>query len=345
MQLLKRLSEAPGIPGREDEVRKIIIGELEDVVDEIKTDVLGNVIGKKVGAGDGPTIMLAAHMDEIGFFVKHIDEDKGFLKIEPLGGFDDRVLLAQRVIVHGQEGDYLGSVGSKPVHIMEKEEKEKRVKIKNLFVDLGMETDEVKEKVKVGDPITLRQEFVEGEKVVTGKALDDRAGIYVVIEALKKVKHHLGDVYLVATTQEEVGLRGARTSGYEISPDVGIACDVTLACDVPEVKRAEYVTELGKGCGIKIKDSASISNPKLVNELRSIAEKRDIKYQLEILPGGGTDAGGMQLTKEGVACGTISIPTRYIHTVVETAHKEDIQSCIDLIAAYLEEADHKDYNL
>lgn len=345
MDLLKRLSEAPGIPGNEDAVRKIIINELKNIVDEVKTDVLGNVIGKKAGSANGPTVMLAAHMDEIGFIVKHVNKDSGFLKIEPLGGFDDRVLLAQRVIVHSQEGDYIGLVGSKPIHIMEKKEKEKPIKIKNLFVDLGMDADEVKGKVKVGDPVTLKQEFVESEKVVSGKALDDRVGVYVIIEALKKTKKHRGDVFLVATTQEEVGLRGARTSSFRISPDVGIACDVTLACDLPGVKEEEYITELGKGCAIKIKDSASISNPKLVNELRQIACERNIKYQMEILPQGGTDAGALQLTKEGVASVTISVPTRYVHTVVETVNKEDIQSATSLIAAYLEQAEHTDYSL
>ncbi len=345
MELLRRLSETPGVPGREERVRKIIIDELKGLMDEVKTDVLGNVISKKKGEGVGPAIMLAGHMDEIGFIVKHIDSESGFLKIEPLGGFDDRVLLAQRVVVHGRHGDYIGSVGSKPVHILEKEEKEKPIKIKNLFVDLGMDKEEVSQKIKVGDPVTLKQEFVEGERIVSGKALDDRVGVYVIIEALRKAKKHRGDVFLVATTQEEVGLRGARTSSYEISPDVGIACDVTAACDVPGVEEPDQITKLGQGCAIKIKDSASISNPKLVDELRQIAEKQGIRYQMEILPKGGTDAGALQLTKEGVASVTISVPTRYVHTVVETANKEDIQSAIDLIAAYLEESTDRDYSL
>ena len=346
MELLKRLSEAAGVPGHEEEVRTLVKRELEGLVDELRTDVLGNVIGLKRGAGDGQgkKVMLAAHMDEIGFIVKHIEKE-GFLRIEPLGGFDPRVLLAQRVIVHTAEGDLPGAIGSKPVHILTEEERKKPVELKNLFVDLGMAAEEVKRRVRVGDPVTLRQEFVEFGEVVSGKALDDRVGLYVIIEALRRVREHKCDIYLVATTQEEVGLRGARVSGFEVSPDVAIAVDTTLACDVPGVGEAEQITKLGKGTAIKLKDSASISNPKLVRRLVELAEERGIKYQLEILPRGGTDAGVLQLTKEGVAAVTISVPARNVHTVVEMAHRDDIQASIELIAAFLEVAHEGDYTL
>ena len=167
----------------------------------------------------------------------------------------------------------------------------------------------------------------------------------MIIEALRRVKKHRCDVYLVATTQEEVGLRGARVSGFGISPDVAIAVDVTLACDVPGVSEAEQITRLGQGTAIKLKDAASISNPKLVRRLVELAEKKGIKYQLEILPRGGTDAGALQLTREGIAAATVSVPTRNVHTVVEVAHKGDIQASIDLLAAFLEVAHEGDYTL
>lgn len=343
MELLKRLSEAVGVPGHEEEIRALAKEELAGLVDELRTDVLGNVIGLKRGKGE-KRVMLAAHMDEIGFLVKHIEKE-GFLRIEPLGGFDPRVLLAERVLVHTSGGDLPGVVGSKPIHILTEEERKKPVEIKELFIDLGMSAEEVKKAVRIGDSVTLRQEFSEFGEVVSGKALDDRVGVYVIIEALRRVKKHRCDVYLVATTQEEVGLRGARVSGFGISPDVAIAVDVTLACDVPGVSEAEQITRLGQGTAIKLKDAASISNPKLVRRLVELAEKKGIKYQLEILPRGGTDAGALQLTREGIAAATVSVPTRNVHTVVEVAHKGDIQASIDLLAAFLEVAHEGDYTL
>jgi endoglucanase len=346
MDLLRRLSEAAGVPGREEAVRRIVIDELTPLTDEIQTDALGNVIARKEGRG-GPKVMIAAHMDEIGFLVRHIDEKSGFLKIDPMGGFDPRVLLAKRVIVHTDSGDFLGAIGSKPVHVLTDEERKKPLELKELFIDLGLPADEVKAKVQIGDFVTLRQDFVEMGELVSGKALDDRVGVYVMIEAVRRLRggDHPADVYAVATVQEEVGLRGARVSGFGISPDIGIALDVTIASDVPGAQEADYVTKLGGGVAIKIKDSASISNPKLVRFLRKLAEERDIPYQLEILPRGGTDAGALQLTKEGVAAVTISIPTRYVHSVIESAHVRDIEATIDLLAAFLEQAHEGEYSL
>jgi endoglucanase len=344
MELLKKLSEVAGVPGREEAVRQLVLQELKTLVDQTRTDILGNVIALKKGRG-GPKVMLAAHLDEIGFLVSHVDEKTGFLRIDPVGGFDPRVLLAKRVTVHTESGDLMGAIGSKPVHVLTEEERKQPLEIKDLFIDLGLPADKVKKRVQVGDFVTLRQDFVEMGELVSGKALDDRMGVYVMIEAVRRVKKHKADIYAVATTQEEVGIRGARVSSYDISPDIGIALDVTVASDVPGAQESDYVTKLGKGVAIKIKDSLSISNPKLVRRLRQIAEKRKIPYQLEILPRGGTDAGALQLTKEGVAAVTISIPTRYLHSVVECAHKKDIQATIDLLVAFLEEASEDDYSL
>ena len=343
MELLKRLSEASGIPGHEEGIREIIRAELSGVVDGIETDLMGNVIAHK--RGEGPRVAVAAHMDEIGFLVSYIDEKTGFLRIEPLGGFDPRTLIAQRVRVHTKSGVLIGAIGVKPVHILPEEERKKVPQVKELFVDVGLPADKVKELVSVGDMVTLHQEFVEMGDLVSGKSLDDRVGVYVGIEALKKLGEHRADIYFVGTVQEEVGLRGARTSAFAVAPEIGVALDVTIACDIPDVKPQERVTQTGKGVAIKLKDSASISHPKLVKFLVELAEEGGIPYQLEILPRGGTDAGAMQLAREGAAVVTLSIPTRYVHTAVEAAHKRDIQAAVDLLAAFLERCHEVDLRL
>ncbi len=343
MELLKRLSEAPGIPGHEGAIRAIITEVLSGTVEDIHTDNLGNVIAHKKGTG--PVVMVAAHMDEIGFIVSHIDEDTGFLRIHPLGGFDVKTLIAQRVIVHTQSGDLIGAIGSKPIHIMTEEERKKLPEMKDLFVDLGLPADVVKQRVSIGDPVTMRQDFIELEKVVSGKALDDRAGVYIGINAIKRASNITCDLYFVGTTQEEVGLRGARVAGFSVHPKIGIALDTTLAVDMPGVPSAQQITKLGNGVAIKLTDSASISHPGLVNAMRKIAQARNIPYQLEILPRGGTDAGAIQMAQGGAAAITLSLPSRYVHSVVETVHRDDIEAAIDLLAAFLEEAGSIDISL
>lgn len=343
MELLKRLSEASGVPGREEEIRALIREALEGHVDELRVDRLGNLIARKKGGG--PKVVVAAHMDEIGFLVSHVDEKTGYLRIDPMGGFDPRTLIAKRVVVHTASGPLVGLIGIKPIHILTEEEKKKELKVSDLFVDLGLPGEKVKERVRLGDPVTLRQDFLEVGELVSGKALDDRVGVYVGIEALKRLGEHQADIYFVGTVQEEVGLRGARTSGFAIAPEIGVALDVTLACDMPGVQEHQRITQLGKGVAIKVKDSASISHPGLVRFLVELAEERDIPYQLEILPRGGTDAGGLQLAREGAAVVTLSIPTRYVHSVVEAAHVRDIEAAIDLLAASLERCHEADLRL
>ncbi len=334
MELLRKLSEAPGIPGREEAVRTLCREALHGYAEHVEVDRLGNVVAR--APGQAPKVAVAAHMDEIGFLVSHVDAEKGFLRLEPVGGFDPRTLIAARVDVHARDGALPGLIGSKPVHILTEEEKKKPIKIAELFVDLGLPGDNVKERVCVGDPVTMRQSFLEVGDLVSGKALDDRLGLYVGLEAMRRLGEHQADVYFVGTVQEEVGLRGARTSAFAIAPDIAVALDSTLACDVPGVQAHEQITALGKGVAIKVKDSASISHPGLVRFLVDLAEKRDIPYQMEILPRGGTDAGAMQLAREGAAVVTLSVPTRYVHSVVEAAHRKDIQAAIDLLVAFLE---------
>ena len=347
MNLLKKLCETPGISGFEERIQKIIKKELEKVTDEVKVDKLGNIIGikkaKKVSGESPPRkVMIAAHMDEIGFMISFVDKD-GFLRFAPVGGFDPKTLIAQRVIVHGEK-DIGGVIGSKPIHILEEEEKKKPPKIKDLFIDVGLKKDEVSKIVKAGDFVTLDRNFKElNDKIITAKAFDDRVGVYVMIESLKRIKDCYVDIYAVATVQEEVGLRGAIVSSFSVEPDVGIALDVTIASDLPGTKEEEMVTTLGGGTAISLMDSYTISNKKVVDFLRKVAEENKIKYQTDILLGGGTDAGAIQRSKSGVPACTISIPTRYVHSVVEMCHKEDIENSIRLMSKFLENAHKGDF--
>jgi len=338
IELLKRLTETPGIAGREERISEVVKKEMEEICDEVRSDALGNLIGLKKGSGNGK-IMLAGHMDEIGFIVKHID-DKGFIRLQPVGGFDPRTLMGQRVVVHGKE-DLIGNLApaTSPVHILTEEEKKKQLQIKDFFVDLGLPPEQVKEMVEMGDPVTLRQEFVQVGNSFSNKAMDDRVGVLVMLEAARKLKQHQANIYLAATVQEEVGLRGALTSAYGIVPDLGIALDVTLAADYPGAQEPEYVTRLGEGVAIKIMDSASISDHKLVKRLKEIAREEEIPYQMEILPRGGTDAGAIQKTQAGVPVATLSVPCRYVHTVNEMVSQKDLEATINLLASFLSTTD------
>ena len=344
MNLLKKLCETPGISGYEERIQKVIKEELEKVTDEVRIDKLGNVIGikktKRLSGKPAPKkVMVAAHMDEIGFMISFVDKN-GFLRFAPVGGFDPRTLIAQRVIVHGEK-DIGGVIGSKPIHILSEEERKKPPKIKDFFIDVGLKKDEASKIVKAGDFVTLDRNFIElNDKIITAKAFDDRVGVYVMIETLKRIKDCYVDIYAVATVQEEVGLRGAIVSSFSVEPDVGIALDVTIASDIPGTKEEEMVTTLGEGTAISLMDSHTISNKKLVNFLRNIADENKIKYQTDILLGGGTDAGAIQISKSGVPACTLSIPTRYVHSVVEMCHKEDIENSIKLMSKFLENA-HK----
>ncbi|OWZ82819.1 M42 family metallopeptidase [Natranaerobius trueperi] len=336
VDLFKKLTQTPGIPGREEQIREVIKKEMNEFCDEVRVDALGSLIGVKKGTGN-KKIMLAGHMDEIGFIVKHIDKN-GFIRLHPVGGFDPRTLMAQRCVVHGKE-ELVGNIapGTKPIHLLSAEEKKKQPQVKDYFVDLGMPADKVKEMVEIGDPVTLKQDFLELGETYTSKAIDDRVGVFAMLEAAKNAKDHEADIYLVATSQEEVGLRGAITSSFDIEPDVGIAIDVTIAADIPGGEEAEQVTKLGDGAAIKLMDSASIANHNVVKTLKTLASEKDIQHQMEILAKGGTDAGGIQRTKSGIPVGSISIPCRYVHTVNEMIHKDDLKAAIDLVTTFIEE--------
>lgn len=344
MELLKKLSQTPGISGREERIRALIKEELEKLADEVKVDAIGNVIAIKKGKSGGKKVMISGHMDEIGFIVSQIEG--GFLRLSPVGGLDPRNLVAQRVVVHGRK-DLRGIMmpAIKPVHIMTAEEAKAPLKISDLYVDLGLTQEETEKLVRIGDPVTIDREFIEFGANVSGKAMDDRAGVWVMIEALRQVKEHEVDIYAVASVQEEVGLRGATAGAYGIRPDIGVALDVTLAVDGPGSSKQYQVTALGEGAAIKIMDSASISNYKLVDFMRSLAEENQIKYQMEILPRGGTDAGAIERVQTGCPVITLSVPTRHVHSNVETINKEDIKNTAALLAKFLETAHKGDFAL
>ncbi|HWV23230.1 MAG TPA: M42 family metallopeptidase [Thermomicrobiales bacterium] len=344
IDLLRSLCQATGIPSREDKVRDVVVAELRPLVDELTSDALGNLIGRKNGTG-GPTVMISAHMDEIGFLVKHID-DSGFIRFQPVGGFDPRVLVAQRALIHTRSGEVLPALvepSSKPIHLLQPGDS-RDTKIEDIFLDLGLPADTVKEKVAIGDMVTLDRETVIVGHTVASKALDDRVGVYVMLEAIRKVGAHAATIVAVASTQEEVGLRGAGTAAFAVNPDIGIALDVTMAGDIPGAAPENAVTRLHGGAAIKIMDSSHLSNPKLVGHLRDIAIEHSIPYQMEILPRGGTDAAALQRAQAGSAAVTISIPTRYLHSVNEMASLADIDACVDLLARFLEAAGSRSYN-
>jgi endoglucanase len=336
------LSEAPGISGREERVREILKKECKGLFDEITTDALGNLLATKRPKGKNGShakkVLIACHIDEIGFYVKHVD-DKGFLRIQNVGGFDTRNLFARRVRVQASSGgDLFGLMNpsGRPTHIAKEEEKKKVPEIGEFYIDLCLPADVVKKKVRIGDPVTLVQEFDEIGECVSGKCMDNRVAAFVAIEAMRKAKNPKYEVVLAATVQEEVGCRGAGVAAYKIEPDIALAIDVTLAVDIPGVPEDERVTKQGDGAALTIMDSMTISDRSLIDEFESVAKKKEIPMQLSILPKGGTDAGPMQRSRGGFRAMTLSIPTRYIHTVTECIHKRDLQASIDLLAAWLD---------
>jgi len=343
--LLKRLIETPGVPGREEQQREIAREELGALADEVRTDALGSVIGTKKG-GSGVRVMVAAHTDEIGFLVKHID-DKGFLRLQTLGGHDPANMVSQRVVVTTADGRALKGMlqpQRKPPHIAG-DEANKVPKVDEFFVDLGMPADEVKERIRVGDYAVMDRTLERVGANFVGKAMDDRVGVFVMYEALRAMGDHEATVFAAATSQEEVGLRGAAASGSALEPTVVVALDVTLAMDIPGGGNENEISSLGKGVALKIMDGYSISHPKLVEHFRSIAERENIPHQMEILPFGGTDAGGVQRLHGGIPAITLSIPCRYVHTPNEMVNADDVQAAITLLARYLEEAHTGDYAL
>jgi tetrahedral aminopeptidase len=335
--LLKRLSEACGVSGYEHEIRSIIYDLFAPYADEVRTDALGNVIALKKGLGaePRPSIMIATHMDEIGLIVSELED--GFLHFQQVGGYDDRVLLGQEVLVHGRRR-LSGVIGARPPHLLPQAEREKPIPSEKLLVDVGLLSEHLPKLVRVGDLITMQQAALElREGLLAGKALDNRASVAAAalcLEELGRMQHEW-DVYVVATVQEEVGCKGAVTSSYGLQPDVGIAIDVTFARQpgTPD----EHTFELGKGptigCGPNF-------HPKLQQALTSTAEKLEISLHLEpAARPGGTDAAALQVSREGLRAALISIPLRNMHTPVETVSGKDVERVGRLLASFISQLD------
>ncbi len=332
--VLQQLSEASGVAGYEEEVRTRVIEQMSDRVDEVRTDALGNIIGLRRGTtaqGRGPSVMLAAHMDEIGLIVTRVE--KGFIRFATVGGFDDRVLLGQEVVVHGRR-PLRGIIGSRPPHVLPPDERKKVVAREDLLIDVGLPAEEVEKLVRTGDLITMYRPFVELRNgLVAGKAFDDRACVVAVLACLDALQgmRHAWDVYAVATVQEEVGLKGATTSTFAITPTVGIALDVTFGAQ-PGVSDAETM-EVGKGPAIALGPNI---HPAVFERLEETAKEQEIPYQVDPIPAAtGTDAWAMQVTRAGVPTGLISIPLRSMHTSVETLSLKDIQRAGRLLAHFI----------
>lgn len=345
LALLKELCEARGVPGQEADIRAIVRRELSELSpSEMRVDAMGNLYATFPGSRP-EKIMIAAHMDEIGFMIKHVD-DKGFLRLQPLGGFDPRQLFAQRVLVTARDGRVLPGVlcyATKPPHLLSKPDATPP-EIEQFFVDTGMRAAEARETFEIGGMVTMDRSLAVCGEAIVSKSLDNRVGVFVMIEALRKMKSNDFTVVAVATTQEEIGLRGATTAAYQIQPYVGIALDTTIAADAPGGDPEGRVTALGEGVGIKLMDGSMVSHPLLVTHMRELAARDSIAHQLEVLPRGGTDGGALQRAANGCAGITLSIPTRYIHTVNEMVYRKDVEAAVSLLATYLGEAQNGDYD-
>lgn len=339
-EFLRKLADAPGISGFEDNIRNLMMDELKKYADEVEVDQMGNIIALKKGDPNGKKIMLAAHMDEIGLMVRFID-DKGFIKFSKIGGINDQMLLNQTVEIYTDKGIIIGVIGSKPPHKMKESERKKIIGSEDMFIDIGAREKEDAEKlVSIGDPIIFKHNFSElPNNLITGKALDNRVGCLVLIEVLKRVKSK-ANIYAVGTVQEEVGLKGARTSAYKINPDMALALDVTIAGDHPGIKEDEAPAKIGEGPAIILTDASGrgiITHPEVKKMLIKAADKNEIPYQIEVSDGGTTDATAIHLTREGIPAGVLSVATRYIHTPVSVVSLDDMENTIKLLVAALEE--------
>jgi len=357
MKLLEQLCTTPGVPGREHRVRALIQKHIKGLFDDVRTDAMGSLIctrnptakaASAAGRKKKPTrIMVAAHMDQIGFLVKHID-DKGYVRLTPVGGFDTRNLFARLVTlcpdVDDPKKDIPGVLNpaTKPVHIATDEERKKIPEIHEFAVDTGLPAEQVQKKVSIGDMAVLKAPFAEIGDTVVSQCLDNRVACWVAIRAIEKLaKSKAGcsnEIVVVFTVQEEVGLRGARTSAYAVKPDIGIGLDTTLCVDTPGTPDDMVVTKRGAGATVTCADGSVINDHDLIQQARAIATRHKIKHQLSVLPRGGTDTGTIQAAGPGVRTLTFSVGTRYIHTVTEMIHKDDLSASVNLLAAFLAEA-------
>jgi putative aminopeptidase FrvX len=342
-QLLKELTEANGVPGYEAPVRAVVRQHLEGV-GKISQDKTGNLICRLDGAAPAPRVMLAGHMDEIGFMVKHITNE-GFIKFLPLGGWFDQVMLGQRVVIHTRQGDVVGVIGAKPPHLLPADERSKVVLKKDMYIDIGAASQAEVEAagVQPGDPVTPRADFVElaGGKTYLSKAFDDRVGVAMMISTLQSLqeRQHANTVYGVATVQEEVGLRGATTSVRSVDPDVAIVLESDIAGDVPGIKPEESSVKLGQGPTVLIYEGRTIPNLKLRQFMVDTAKELEIPVQISYVEAGGTDAGAIHLHQTGVPSAILGVAARHIHSHSSIIHRDDYDRAVRLLVGVIERLD------
>lgn len=344
LTMFKDLTDANGIPGNEKEVREVFEQYITPYADELTTDNLGSSIAKKTGDANGPKIMVAGHLDEIGFMVTRID-DKGFIYFQTVGGWWNQVMLAQRVTILSSKGHVTGVIGSKPPHILSAEARKKPYEIKDMFIDIGASSKEeaMEFGVKPGDSVVPYFEFtpLKNEKMLMAKAWDNRIGLAIAIEVLKQLKdvNHPNVVYGVGTIQEEVGLRGAKTSTNKIEPDIGFAVDVGIAGDTPGISDKDADSKLGEGPQIVLYDASMVSHKGLRDLVVKTADDNKIPYQYASMAGGGTDSGSIHLTADGVPSLSITIATRYIHSHAGILHRDDFENAVKLIVEVIKKLD------
>lgn len=339
--LLKKLTEIHGVSGDEKDVRDFILKEIKPFVDDIKIDSLGNLIATKKGKKDYPSIMLSAHMDEVGMMVKAID-DNGFIKFLPVGGMDDRIFVSK--VVEIGKNRIKGVIGAKAIHLQETDERNKALKYKQLYIDIGVQSKSEAEKlITIGDYISFATEYIEfGNHLIKAKALDDRVGCAIIMEILKKT--YDSTIYGVFSVQEEVGLRGAGVAAYRLNPDIAVVLEGTTCYDVTDIEEPYYATRLGDGPALSIVDRVSYFDKNLLKKLLEIADKNDIKVQFKQTTKGGNDAGRIHLTREGIPSASISVPCRYLHSPVSVIHKDDFTSTLKLVTLFLEQVKKEEYN-
>jgi endoglucanase len=337
---LEKLSNAQGVTGREKQVRDLMFEMLKPVCDEIQVDRMENLVAVKKGKPEAPKIMLAAHMDEVGLMVKNITKE-GFIQFTKMGGIDDRILSAQKVIVFTKENAYHGIVGSKPPHIQKEEERKKIITYDDLFIDVGAQSreDAAKMGIAVGDPIAFDVKYTSiGAECVMGKAFDNRAGCAAMVEAMKHLKDSECTIYAVGTVQEEIGLRGSGCAAFAVNPDLALALDVTVAGDVPGVREIDTNVKLGKGPALTVYDSGVITHPKVMRWIIDTANQAKLPLQLESGLPGSTDAARISLTRQGIPSGTLSMPARYIHSPAGIINLTDVENTVKLAVAAIEKA-------
>ncbi|MCZ2113000.1 MAG: M42 family metallopeptidase [Anaerolineae bacterium] len=340
-QFLKALTEAHGVPGYETEVRAVLRDYMAPLGD-LTQDKLGSLICRQ--SAEGPRVMLVGHMDEIGLIVTHID-DNGFLKFLQLGGWWDQTLLSQRVIVKTRQGDVVGVVGAKPPHMLSAEERSKMVEKKDMYIDIGSTSKAETEAagVRVGDPVVPDSQFavMAGGKTYLSKAFDNRVGCAVVIDALRHFRNatHPNDLYGVQTVMEEVGVRGATTSGRAVDPDVAIILEADIAGDVPGIKQEQSSVRLGGGPALSVFDARMIPNQKLRHLVMDTAADLEIPLQLSNMPGGATDGGAIHLNNIGVPTVVIGVPSRHIHSHGSIIHRDDYDNTVKLLTALVSRLD------